>query len=406
VNNRKETSKNTRERDRRRAEAIRFGELVREYQDKWGLRNTDLARLIFGDESSSSRVADLKAGRNNPGSDIRAAVRDALEIPQGKIDACRSPIAAELSEDDRDRIDLSRELLESLALRFEHTNPDASTPELIRFLKQKAVEFKQLQLRLKSLIEIDARLDIELKQSELAIDRGEFEIADQLLEKLEEFQQSKRTLAQVRKQASIRQTRAEAALLNEDIGAALQHFTVCAGYFDPFDRIEGAKSRDEAAQRLLEHGFFYGGASHAAAIKLWELNLTVLSVGEFADERAQTLFSLGFAKMELGMRASPSLAKRMLYEAIEHYSQSTEISVKNGPSAYGARTFSNMGIAYKELAIRESGEVTAELLRFAIKFNTDAVDYFAKNNLPLEWTNGKCVPASSNIQDRGFRRFD
>ena len=39
-------------------------------------------------------------------------------------------------------IGLSRELLENLALRFEHDNPDASDVELVNHLKAKATELK------------------------------------------------------------------------------------------------------------------------------------------------------------------------------------------------------------------------------------------------------------------------
>ena len=54
--------------------------------------------------------------------------------------------------------DLPRELLESLALRFEHANPDAPVPELVGFLKAKAAEWKELKARLAALEAEDPRI--------------------------------------------------------------------------------------------------------------------------------------------------------------------------------------------------------------------------------------------------------
>ena len=119
--------------------------------------------------------------------------------------------------------DLPRELLESLALRFEHANPDAPVPELLAFLKAKAAEWKELKARLAALEAEDPRIGNARAAAEAAIAAGDFDAADAVLAGAEELQQEHRTLVEVRRQAGLRQARAEALLLKGDADGAAAH---------------------------------------------------------------------------------------------------------------------------------------------------------------------------------------
>ena len=105
---------------------------------------------------------------------------------------------------------------ESLALRFDYGRPDAPVAELGEFLKAKATEWQELKARLAALEAEDPRIANARAAAEAAIAAGDFDAADAVLAGAEELQQEHRTLVEVRRQAGLRQARADALLLKGD----------------------------------------------------------------------------------------------------------------------------------------------------------------------------------------------
>ncbi len=71
-----------------------------------------------------------------------------FNISKDEIESCRQH--GIFSEKEQVSIGLSRELIENLAFRFEHDNPDAPDEELVAYLKDKADELKSLKNRLQN----------------------------------------------------------------------------------------------------------------------------------------------------------------------------------------------------------------------------------------------------------------
>jgi hypothetical protein len=66
-------------------------------------------------------------------------------------------------------------LLENLAMRFGHENPNALEENLEAFLKRKAVEFREMQSRLAKLAAAEGRLSNLIGAANAALEGGDFE---------------------------------------------------------------------------------------------------------------------------------------------------------------------------------------------------------------------------------------
>ena len=167
---------------------------------------------------------------------------------------------------------MPRELLESLALRFDHGRPDAPVAELGEFLKAKAAEWQELKARLAALEAEDPRIANARAAAEAAIAAGDFDAADAVLAGAEELQQEHRTLVEVRRQAGLRQARADALLLKGDADGAAAHFEAAAGFLLPFAPLEAAAVRHAGAGRLYDEAVRLGGTGLLRAIELYRRN--------------------------------------------------------------------------------------------------------------------------------------
>lgn len=325
---------------------IRFGQVVRRYRDKRGLSQMDVARLVYSDETRTSGVSDVERGRNEPQADTIARYRDALEIPEEEIDACRSPVPSGAAEE----LGLRRELLESLVQRFEHDNPDAPDHELTQFLKDKATEYRELKARLSALAEAETRIANQMAAAQGALDQGRFEEADEILSRAEDMQQSEHTLVQVRKQAEIREARGEAALLKGDADAAYAHFRAAAEFFAPFDPLEGAARRNEYLRNLYEHGARYASSGLSHAVDLATENLAAYPRETMPADWAMTQNNLGNALQSLGERAGGADGAERLAAAVTAFEGAMEVFDEIGVDRYEEIARSNLEDAKRQLA--------------------------------------------------------
>lgn len=114
----------------------RFGHLVRDKRVLEGLSQDDLASKCA---MYKARISELENGKiRNPQAKTVNALCLALGISTDERRACHA----------NGHTDLPPRLLENLALRFGHSNPDCAESDLEAFLKSKAAEFRDMQSRL------------------------------------------------------------------------------------------------------------------------------------------------------------------------------------------------------------------------------------------------------------------
>lgn len=267
----------------------RFGQIVRHRRGIEGLTLEQLAARAFqGGESSKSGLSNLERGMvAEPHQRTVDALVVALSISNAEVERCRTPV---VSENLVAELGLRRELLELLALRFEHSNPDAPDRELVEFLKNKASEFRDLKGRLTALVGDEERLSNSLASARGALDAGDFEAAEQILAEVEELQQSEHTLRVINTQAEIRIARGQAALMGGDAQSAYDHFNTAANFFRPFDRLEEARRREELSAVLKRS---YKADATDAAVQLLEENLAIFPEG--SGEWSCTQYQIGKA---------------------------------------------------------------------------------------------------------------
>ena len=144
--------------------------------------------------------------------------------------------------------------------------------ELGEFLKAKASEWQELKARLAALEAEDPRIANARAAAEAAIGAGDFDAADAVLAGAEELQQEHRTLVEVRRQAGLRQARADALLLKGDADGAAAHVEAAAGFLLPFAPLEAAAVRHDGAGRLYHEAVRLGGTGLLRAADLYRRN--------------------------------------------------------------------------------------------------------------------------------------
>jgi len=161
---------------------VLFGRLIRERRGIEGLSQDELAGRS---ELTKARISDIETGKiNNPQARTVDALCVALNISRDQRDACRVSTGPRLPP----------RLLESLALRFGHHSPEASEAELEAFLKEKALELKELQERLTQLNAAEDQFTAFLAAASAALEDGDFQLADKRLAEAEDAQLASTTL--------------------------------------------------------------------------------------------------------------------------------------------------------------------------------------------------------------------
>jgi transcriptional regulator with XRE-family HTH domain len=220
----------------------RFGRLIR---DKRGIESFSQDDLAQRSGLTKARISDIERGRvNNPQTKTIDAITVALNISKEELDGCRS----------NPRPQLPPRLLENLALRFGYANPDASEDALEAFLKEKAVEFREMQERLAQMNALDSGIATSIRAANAALEEGDFQLADKHLHEAEQVQFMLATLPALEAQYQLRSERAQAALLAGEINRATQHWEKASNYFRHIDRKVEAEKRYSHCTRLREYG--------------------------------------------------------------------------------------------------------------------------------------------------------
>ncbi|SDX31820.1 hypothetical protein SAMN05444336_104280 [Albimonas donghaensis] len=309
----------------------------------------------------------------------------ALGLTDAQIEACRPPDSPEPNRTVTDELRLSKEMLKTLAWDFGHANPRAAVAEYEAFLRDKATELRALQSRIEAMGAAEGRIANLMGAAEGALEAGDFPEADRLLADAEEIQQTEHTLVQVRKQAHIRETRGDAALLNNDAGTAFVHYDASAAMFDPFDRLEGAERRHRLAERLYRHGLRFGGSGLQGSEALLHLNLDTYTETETPVEWVKTQNSLAIALGTQGARAGGEAGMRLLSRAVEACEAALRVYTEEAHPVQWAMTQNNLAIALRSQGERAGGEAGMRLLSRAVEAYETALRVYTEDAHPVQW---------------------
>ena len=310
------------------------------------------------------------------------AIVVALGLSERDLLRCRRPPVAELGSDFIESIGLTEEFADALSSRFTEDNVRGTLHELRQFLSDKVKEL--LERGIFELGQSADRISNLMGAARAAIARGRFTEADASLRLAEEMQQEERTLKEVRKQAEIRTTRGDAALLRGDAHAAYAHFATASDLFGPMDVLEGAKLRHTLYERLHRHGVRYPGPALELAVALLQVNAATYSKRDQLLPWAVTHRRLGMSLYVLGGRSIGVTGERWLHGRARNLNK-TVYSPFVDRQEY-VRTLNTLGNTFMRLGFRKRGaEADTWLAQGAEKLD-EALGVIDRQESPNLWT--------------------
>jgi tetratricopeptide (TPR) repeat protein len=361
-----------------------IGELIYRKRHLAGLTQLELALEAFEDETKIRRIVELEKGYvARPQAKTTGPIFKVLNISEEEVAECLSlqTVSSAVQAD----LGLSPAAVENLASLFEIDCPEGSLLDLVQFLERKAVELRELKARLNAIGDAGDTTKDALSAAQTAIDEGDFDSADLILVKCEDFQRTSRTLIEIRKQAEIRYGRALLELLKGNSLKALEHFNTTATFFDSFDKIEGAKWRDSGQNKLHWHGRFFGGSALEYAEALLVQNSNLYHALGRADDWARSQGELGLTLQFQGMRAAGEPGVSLLKRAINFYELALTVQTLDRSPEEWAKLNTNRATALRFLGsrLRESNGVA--YFNQAIEIYEWLLDLYPKEKRPNEW---------------------
>jgi tetratricopeptide (TPR) repeat protein len=213
-------------------------------------------------------------------------------------------------------VGVTPELIEALSWSFSLTNPKSSLHDYQAYITQKALEFREVQRSIGALAQ-DPRISNLMAAASAEIEQGRFNEADEILAAAEEVQHVEHTLREIKKQSEIRRARGDAALLNGDSVAALEHYLNESKLLAVFDPAAAARERLECAEKMFLHGRRFNDIAVYCGIDLVSQNLSIDSRESVILERAKSYCLRSMLYRVLGYTKSGSQGKNLLDQAID-----------------------------------------------------------------------------------------
>ncbi|MCP5088933.1 MAG: helix-turn-helix transcriptional regulator [Rhodobacteraceae bacterium] len=361
-----------------------FGELILRKRGESGLTQKELAIAAFDDETKVRRIIELELGQvARPQIKTIDPLVAYFGITPEELATCRANPS--FTPQETEAIGLTRELLENLAQRFEHTNPDAPEAELIAHLKDKAKDWKALKEKLADLETTKASLANQTAAAEAAIERGDFDEADAILEAAEDLHADTELRAASEVQSKLRFTRGEAALLKGDPDKAFDRFEAAAACFDPFDLERAAAVRDHGLQKLYTEGLKYSGSYLSHAIALGEKAVARATEAKSSAACAGYQNNLGLALQNLGIRSEGDAGKTLLARSVTAHESALAVYTKDAMPLEWAMTQNNLGNALANQGVRSESDLGNALLARSVTAFQAALQVHTKDAMPVDW---------------------
>lgn len=291
-----------------------FGALVREKRGQEGLTQRELAIQAFDDESKVRRIIEIEKGMiRRPQPKTIDPIVVCLHISREEMLACES--RSMFSPAEQKEMGLSRALIENLALRFDHDNPDASDEELLGFLKEKAKELKTIRARLLQLESTQSSLKNSIRAATACMDQGDFDEADHILAAAEELQEQERTIAAIEAQTELRESRGDAALFATKWAVAAEHYRRAALFIVGIDQSRAVERLIDFAGRIYEMSRRSALPDFVGAIDLLDAAVDVAKDMEGTRLWVEARYDRALVSQSQA-RSKPNDATRLLDQAI------------------------------------------------------------------------------------------
>lgn len=353
---------------------VLFGRLIRDKRGIEGLSQDDLAAKSG---LTKARISEIETGKiTNPQVRTVDALCIALNILREERDACRVMNGPRLPP----------RLLENLALRFGHSNPDVSEDELVAFLKEKALEFRELQQHLAQMNAVEGRIAVFLAAANAALEEGDFQLADERLAEAEDAQLASTTLPALEKQYRLRFERGHAALLGGEIRNAVLHWERAENYFHLLDTEVEAEKRYEYSMRLREYGYRYRSvkALREAGDAL-KKSLTVWNKEEHLQNWCKATIALGNVSWRLSQFDNPKTFRIHISKAKSIYETVRETCSETALPYYYAASGANIASIYANRKFARSEEEYRANFEISLKLQNDALKLKSKTDDPEGW---------------------
>lgn len=232
-----------------------LGALIKQKRKIAGLTQLQLSEDAFQSSKKVRRISELETGLvADPNPKTIDPLIVALKISDEELAQCMRASDYQPDADLEAAYRDAKTLIDALLYQFEHDNPDAGFEEIHAFLKAKAKDWRELRERIQTLEGTETELAHLKSEAMSALEQGDFDAADQYLEKAEELSQTEQTLIEISKLAAIRITRGDVKLLSGDRKGACNNYIAASEFFRAFDTDEMVATLDVVANRIYESG--------------------------------------------------------------------------------------------------------------------------------------------------------
>lgn len=395
-----------------------LGELILQKRRAVGLTQIQLSEDAYKTSSKVRRISELESGLvANPHPKTIDPIVVALKITEAEIENCAKRAARRRDEDLDRAYREARNLIDAIALQFEHNQPNASLAELDDFLRAKATEWAALRGRITAIDASETALSKLKEDATNALANGQFAEVDELLAQAEERYQNEHTLVEVRKQAELRIIRGDNSLFSGDPDAALLHYKSASEFFRPFDEKEMADTLDEIAYRNYETSRRSVSPSFFISAKLLEIRLELDIVKNNEAIFAQTSYQLSLALRNHHLSLRPNGDREALDRAID-YSHKANNFLSGSDASFRKASVSislaNCLMDRAQLATGTEVDDIAEVIlllektRNALREDPDAQELRANacNSLGAAFLSARRVDPNCNAAEMAHRALD
>ena len=259
----------------------------------------------------------------------------------------------------------------------------------------------------------EPEFDIDaVRAAHAAVSAQDYKRAQTLLAAMEQTHIQGKVHPALATQVRIRTLRAEASLLNDDTGAAVEHFEAAATLLESFDPSQGPHLRNDAARRLSGYAEQFGGDGVARAITLYRTNLKYWTRKDNPEEWAGTQHNLANAFLRLSMIETDESAFRHLAEAESAFQAALQVRTRETLPADWATTQFNLGAAQVSHAERLGGEQATRLLDVGLQAIRASLQTLSVEDHPDRWATaqhnlgaGLAIQGQRQGGQKGFESF-
>ncbi|MEP6018964.1 MAG: tetratricopeptide repeat protein [Paracoccaceae bacterium] len=280
---------------------------------------------------------------------------------------------------------ISLDEMQIIAASFgEHDISDQ--PGLVRFLQQKADDYRKLITEVESLKGLSSRIDNIHGAAMAALRKPDLEEARKLIEDAKDIHQQSVLLPALEANEKLVKTQVDIALLQGDVEEAYRLLCASADSFASIDPLEPARLRIQRYWHTLrDYGFRYGGGGLILAFDLIKPCLSVALRSENAMLWSTAQNHAAMALQEQAIRTEGPKGADLLRQAVTAYRAALEVRTRTDHPVDWAMTQNNLGTALMDQGKRTEGSKGADLLEQAVTAYRAVLKVYTRTDHPEDW---------------------